>query len=290
MRSACSTGYGAAELWNPTADTGVPSGMLSIRHASILLMLPLAVAGGGCTGPLNNEPGIGNAGRTFGHSIYTPATLVEDLPAPQPEGLAPMVDQSAAPVYDVNGAVAPESAQPSIVSLDRDNWGASRVDVPNDFPAHQPRLSWDYIDKTSDPRAQGRYPDERTSLGTATTKHSNQQFVEAIVAPFVAAENVVMMIPRGIAEGRPQQPTRTGGQGYVRYPQQATIVNPAAESEGASARIDQSAAPRKPGPRKYSRPGAISVPADSPPTEELRPGGGMPASDTPNPAGTPGTP
>ena len=86
-----------------------------------------------------------------------------------------------------------------------------------------------------------------------------------------------MMIPRAIVESRPRQPTRTGGEGYVRYPQQVTIVNPTAEPEGAATRIDHSAAPRKPGSRK-SAPATRPAPAEIP-AEELRPGGGMPATD-----------
>jgi hypothetical protein len=259
------------------------------RFHVIMLVLTLAALGG-CAGPLNNEPGIGNAGRTFGHSIYTPATLAEGLP-PQPgPGLAPTVDQAAAPIYEAGGAATPETFHPSLLGLDRENWTIERVDVPNDFPAHQPRLARDYIIKSSDPRAQGRFPDERTALGTTTTRHANEQVVEALAAPFVAAQNIVMMVPRAVVEMRPWQPTRTGGEGYIRSRQQVTIVNPAAEAEGTPHRVDQTSAPRaQPSRRKVppaapNPPGARSVPAEIPttPGEELRPGGGMPASDTPN--------
>lgn len=244
-----------------------------------LLFASFAVSQTGCAGPLNNEPGIGNAGRSFGHSIYTPATIAEGLPASQPPGLEPTTDQATAPVYQAQGAVTPEKAQPSLTSLDRESWGLTRVDVPNDFPAHHPRLSRDYIDKSSDPRAQGRYPNERTALGTSTTRHNNEQFVEALVAPFVAAENVIMMVPRAVVEMRPRQPTRTGGEGYIRYPQQVTIVNPTAEMDGPAARIEPTAAPQKPAPRT-TRPAPRPLPPQVP-AEELRPGGGMPATDGP---------
>jgi hypothetical protein len=250
--------------------------MLSPRHAAVLLILPLAA----CAGPLNNEPGIGNAGRAFGHSVYTPATIAEGLPAPEPEGLAPSADQSAAPVYEAGGAVDAQNARPSVTSLDRENWAMVRVDVPSDFPAHQPRLARDYLVKTSDPRAQGRYPNERTALGTETTRHANEQFVEALVSPFVAAQNVIMMIPRAIVEMRPRRPTRTGGEGYERYPRQVTIINPTAEAEGPASRVEPGAAPAASQRRPGVAPGSRTVP-DQTPGEELRPGGGMPASDSP---------
>ncbi len=270
--------------------------MILLRLAPVALLAAL----GACAGPLNNEPGIGNAGRSFGNSVYTPASITSGLPSTPPEGLEATIDQRTAPVYHASGPVGAPGAAPSLTSLDRDNWGVTRIDVPTDSPAPQPRFARDYLIKATNPRAQGKYPDERTALGTATTRHNNEQFVEALVAPAIAGANVVMMIPRIIMESRPRQPTRTGGEGYERAPRQVTIVNPTAETlPGRLIEGDPSGAPagpatpgpaaRKPvplppaGAPRIIRPFAPGEkPTGEPPAEELRPGGGMPATDIPS--------
>jgi hypothetical protein len=261
----------------------------------LIALSPLAALAA-CAGPLNNEPGIGNAGRAWGHSVYTPSTIAEGLPPAPAEGLEATINQQAAPVYSASGPVAAATAEPSLTTLDRDNWGTTAIPVPNDFPAHQPRFARNYIDTSTDPRAKGKFPDERTALGTATTRHNNQQFVEALVAPVVAGQNVVMMIPRMIMESRPMQPTRTGGEGYERAARQVTIVNPTAETVGGLIQGDPTAAPGPTAPAKKAVPlppnGVPRIirpivpgqqpPADETPAENLRPGGGMPASDIPS--------
>jgi hypothetical protein len=265
--------------------------------------LSLVACLGACAGPLNNEHGIGNAGRTFGNSVYTPSTVAEGIHAAPPEGLEATIDQKSAPVYHASGPVPAAGAEPSLTTLDRDNWGATRVDVPTDFPAHQPRFARNYIITATNPRAQGKFPDERTALGTATTRHNNEQFIEALVAPAVAGANVVMMVPRMIMESRSQEPTRTGGEGYERSPRSVTITNPTAETIPGLVQGDVSAAPIPAGQTPTSSPTTTPVkkkppatgspriirpvvpgqqsPTAEPAAEDLRPGGGMPASDIP---------
>jgi hypothetical protein len=238
---------------------------------------------------MNQESGIGNAGRPFGRSIYTPATLAEGIPPPPAEGFEPTADQQKAPTYGASGPVAARYAQPSLLALDRENWGTTTVDVPNDFAAHTPRFATNYIDTRSNPRAQGKYPNERTSLGLSTDRHSDEQILEAAAAPFVAAQDVLLLIPRAIMEIRPYRPTRTGSEPYARSPSDVLIVYPSVEVEGPPARIDM-LSPRPKANSPMTDPGAAPIPSRStssagptrpvqPPADDLRPGGGMPASN-----------
>jgi hypothetical protein len=269
----------------PLCPTLLP--MRHLPHSALAVLLPVAL--GACAGPLNNEHGIGNAGRPFGHSVYTPATLADATVPPPPEGLEPTTNQQLAPVYGAAGPVDARTAQPSLTSLDRSNWGATAIEVPNDFPAHQPRLAGNYLNKESNPRAQGKYPTERTALGLGTDRHNDEQLLEAAAAPFVAGADILLFIPRAIVEMRPYQPTRTGGEGYARMPSNVVIVNPSIEPNGPVSRIrtlpplpsdqsitDPGAAPTSGAPRK---PAGKPPRALQPPADDLRPGGGMPATD-----------
>lgn len=259
-----------------------PSIRLSLLAAPLLLTA--------CAGPLNNENGIGNSGRPFGHSVYTPASLADATMPTPPEGLEPTADQQSAPVYGVAGPVDVRTAQPSLVSLDRSNWGTTSIEVPNDFSAHQPRLSVNYINKESNPRAQGKYPTERTALGLGTDRHNDEQILEAAAAPLVAASDILLLVPRAIVEMRPFRPTRTGGEPYARSPNNVVIVNPSVEPRGEPSRVrpllpaaggmyapitDPGAGPSAgPMPKPAPKPRVLQPPAD-----DLRPGGGMPATD-----------
>lgn len=263
----------------------------------VLAAAPLTLAA--CAGPLNNEHGIGNSGRPFGHSVYTPASLADSTTPSPPEGLEPTTNQQLAPVYGAAGPVDARTAQPSLVSLDRSNWGTTSIEVPNDFSAHQPRLTVNYINKESNPRAQGKYPTERTALGLGTDRHNDEQILEAAAAPLVGASDILLFVPRAIAEMRPRQPTRTGGEPYARTPNTVVIVNPSVEPQGAASRmlaipaptgkdapiVDPGAAPSSgPMPKPARKPRPLQPPAD-----DLRPGGGMPATDVPAAAPAPAT-
>ena len=259
-----------------------------------LLAAPLLLSG--CVGALNNEHGIGNAGRPFGHSIYTPSAITDSTTLPPPEGLEPTANQQLAPIYGAAGPVDARTAQPSLVSLDRSNWGATVIEVPSDFSAHQPRLASNYINKESSPRAQGKYPTERTALGLGTDRHNDEQILEAAAAPFVCAGDILLMVPRAVAEMRSRQPTRTGGEGYARTPNNVVIVNPSVEPDGPARRVQS--LPRTgtgktepitdPGAAPSANPSAGPMPKPAraarplqPPANDLRPGGGMPATDVP---------
>ncbi len=256
--------------------------MRHLPRIALTLLAPLALAA--CAGPLNNEHGIGNAGRPFGRSIYTPSTVAEGLPQPPVEGFEPTTDQQNAPIYGVAGAVDAAAAQPSVVSLDRSNWGATAMEVPNNFPAHQPRFTTNYLNKQSDPRAQGKYPNQRTALGEGTDRHNDEQILEAVTGKFVVAGDTLMLLPRAVAEMRWGRPTRTGSEPYARMPSNVVLVNPAAEPEGDAVRLQSSASRAK----GMNDPGAAPIPATAkphrplqPPADDLRPGGGMPATNIP---------
>ena len=261
--------------------------MRHLTRIAASLLAPLALAA--CAGPLNNEHGIGNAGRPFGRSIFTPATLADGLPPVPAEGFEPTTDQQNAPVYGAAGPVDARSAQPSLVALDRSNWGSTSIDVPNNFPAHQPRFTTNYLIKDSNPRAQGKYPNERTALAEGTDRHNDEQILEAAAAPFVVAGDMLMLLPRAVAELRWGRPTRTGSEPYARMPSDVVIVNPSVEPRGNPSRL-QSLPPKTKG---ITDPGAAPIPAAKPrralqpPADELRPGGGMPASNIPQPAPQP---
>ncbi len=287
--------------------------MANLRPAAAPLAVAASALLGGCYGPLNNEPGIGNAGRTFGDSVWTPPTLAEPSLRAPAEGFEPTTDQTRAPVYAASGPSAPGAAKPSLLTLDRSNWADVPVPVPNDLTAHQPLLRSDYLVRDGDPRPKGNFPNENTALQTATTRHNDEQVVESLVAPFKAAFNVIMLPIRAAVEMRPQQPTRTGPDPYLRARANVTIPITAIRPAGDVARIGgiattvpptapppalqplvpipQPPAPAQPAPGAAPAPLPAAPPAPEapaakpaqPPAEELRPGGAMPASDRPGP-------
>lgn len=255
-----------------------PTAICTVLAASVC-------AAAGCAGPLNQEVGIGNQGRSWGNSVYTPSTVTQAaIPVPE-EGFEPTTDQLGSPVYGARGPMAPDAAAPSLVAMDRENWVGTRIDVPNDMPAHQPRMATNFLFREGNPRVEGKYPDQRTAFGVATERHSDEQILEALAAPFVAGMDVVLIPVRAVAEMRPQRPTRTGSDPYARLPGQVTIVNDPLGAAGSPRPVvapRPAAMPPARGSAPSTRPGLGSVPgAIQPPTEDLKPGGGMPASDVP---------
>lgn len=189
--------------------------------ATLLALTPLVFVAA-CAGPLNNEVGIGNTGRVDGRGVWSPPTLsARLLPTPQ-EGLEPSTDARTAPVFGAAGPVAAKDAAPSITGIDR-NWTETPVVVPSDLPAHQPRMTWSYLANDT-PRARGQFPTAQSALALGSERHNNEQVKEALVAPFVAAGDVVLAIPRFIASHRIDRPTRTSAWPYERMPRREALI------------------------------------------------------------------
>lgn len=190
-------------------------------RAKLLALTPLLLIAA-CAGPLNNETGLGNQGRVDGRGVWSPPTLsAKLLPTPQ-EGLEPSTDPRTAPVFGASGPVAAKDAAPSVTGVDRD-WAETLVLVPNDLPAHQPRMTWSYLANDT-PRARGQFPTAQSALALGSDRHNNEQVKEALVAPFVAAGDVLLAIPRFIAEHRPDRPTRTSAWPYERMPRREALT------------------------------------------------------------------
>lgn len=230
---------------------------IRMPRVKLLAFSPLVLLAA-CAGPLNNEIGIGNTGRVDGRGVWSPPTLTAKLlPTPQ-EGLEPSTDARSAPVFGAAGPVAAKDAAPSITGIDR-NWSETPVIVPNDLPAHQPRMTWSYL-ASDTPRARGQYPTAQSALALGSERHNNEQVKEALVAPFVAAGDVVLAIPRFIASHRIDRPTRTSAWPYERMPRREALTTdpisaeapkppaatPAAEVPASNAPASNAPAPNAP--------------------------------------------
>jgi hypothetical protein len=198
---------------------------MTLRRPAAPLAALLALSAG-CAGPLNQETSVGNVGRPFDRGVWKPETFAQSALRTPPEGFEPTIQQQAAPVYGASGPQAAADAQPSTTSLDRSNWDGVRYTIPSDAPAHQPRFTRNWLDTSASERARGRYPDERTALFTSTTRQNEAQVREAVVAPFAAASDVILFIPRAVAELRWRRPTRTGTEPYERHPRDSVQVPP----------------------------------------------------------------
>jgi hypothetical protein len=218
---------------------------------SCVLITPLLALAAGCAGPLNTEHTVG-----FGKDVYAPASIGRtSMPSAENAEAAGSIDQLQAPVYVSSGIVRAERARPSVTGIDRSNWSPTLVNVPNDLSAHPPIYTDNVLIPEGTLRSRGRYPTPASSLDTPTSKGNKTQAQEALIAPFAAAADVVLFVPRVIAEAGPMRPTRTGLDPYERAPQQSTIVNAPArlndstftyDTSGAAA-YDQPVAPAQPG-------------------------------------------
>lgn len=241
-----------------------------MKTAARMTVLPLAlVALSGCAGPLNTESKIGT-----GSQAWTPPSIGESsLNTPNPEVLG-ATTYADAPVYTATGIVTVPDAERSVLTLDRTNWEDSVVAVPNDLTAHQPRFTNNILVPENTRRARGQFPSAQSALDTGTSQGNDLQAQEALFAPFAAAGDVVLFIPRFVAESRPYRPTRTGTTPYQRAPVQNTVVLPPVTPVG---------------PARSPLPGPQSPPAPTPedarvPANEADP---LPVSPEPAPQ-TPG--
>ena len=196
--------------------------------AARMTVLPLALLTlAGCAGPLNPEPKIGT-----GAGAWTPPTIGESaMNMPDPETLG-ATTYAEAPVYTATGIVTVPDAERSVLTLDRTNWQDSVVAVPNDLAAHQPRYTNNILRPENTRRAQGQFPTAQSALDTGTSRGNDLQAQEALFAPFAAAADVVLFLPRFAFEARPDRATRTGTTPYQRVPVQQTLAPVAATPVG----------------------------------------------------------
>ena len=239
-----------------------------------------------CAGPLNTESCIGvvmptdSTGR--GGGVFCPPTITESSIREVPEEAAATVNQRLAPVYvgggDGGAVVQAGDARPSVVSLERGNWGATQVTAPNDLSAHQPRYSQNLLLNDTLRRTRGEYPTAASALDTGTSAGMDRQIQEALVAPLAAAADVVLFVPRAVVQARPDRPTRTGLEPYQRQPRVQTIVPPPLVIVAG-----EMAGPRGPMTPMVPAPGVPSIPGSP-----VSPPAGQQVSPTPTaPANTP---
>lgn len=192
--------------------------------AGTLTITPLLLLAA-CAGPLNTESCIGVGMRSDSLSgVFCPAAITESSIREVPEEAAATVNQRLAPVYAGGGVVPAADAKPSIVSLDRGNWGATDMRAYNDLSAHQPRYTKNVLLNDTARRTRGEYPTAASAVDTGTGAGMDRQIQEAFVAPVAAAADVVLLVPRMVVAARPWQTTRTGLEPYERQPRMQTIV------------------------------------------------------------------
>lgn len=167
-----------------------------------VLALGCVVGAAACTG-MSGCNKKWNEERTIG-GVYSPPTITE----------------SAMPPLETDGE--PELAEASLFSLDRDNWSTTVFTVPNALPTHAPVYHSDVYDNLTTVRNQGKYPTTDSVHQTANYDGQREQVREALLAPFVAAGDIVLFLPRAVYK-RPWFATRSGLQGpdhgaYARAP------------------------------------------------------------------------
>lgn len=90
---------------------------------------------------------------------------------------------------------------PRTTTLSRDHWPLIPVTAWSAQPQHQPLYTLRPHENDATARNQGKFPTAATSLDSVTTDGMNAQVHEGIVAPFYAAADIVLFIPRAIRTG-----------------------------------------------------------------------------------------
>lgn len=228
-----------------------------------------------CAGPLNNERFIGDP--VNARNQFVPPTIGRGDETSQTRGRVIEIDDPRTrPEADAN----PET-HASVLSLDRSNWASTRVVVPNDLVAHQPRYTNDWAFDKSTARNRGEYPTAASAMDMPTERGADQQLAEAVLAPLAAGADLALSPLRAIA-ARPWQRTRTGLEGYQRAPQNRTFpaegVEPTSFGSDQPSQTDAARAepgsPQDPTPRPSERSldnvNPLTTPAPAP-SESLRP-------------------
>jgi hypothetical protein len=156
----------------------------------------LASLAGCIAGPseLNNELSTGNGDRR--RDPYLPESFKPDLGRTTPETEAPA---------------------PSVVAIDRTNWEIMRVTVPNDLAAHQPIYTRSLHENDEIARNRGLYPTAVSANQVTHPTSHDAQLLEAAEAPFAAAADILLFIPRAVMNP-PWETVRTGTEPYRRVP------------------------------------------------------------------------
>ncbi|HPO93927.1 MAG TPA: hypothetical protein PL072_10700 [Phycisphaerales bacterium] len=183
----------------------------ALARAACAGALAVVAASGGCRKGLNNELAVRN-----GASEWSPATIRD-----------PMIEPPAVRA-DGTREEYPET-DPSLFSLERENWPVQRVSILSAPPAHQPIYHRDVFDNTTIDRSRGRYPTLESAAQRNNREGGLAQVREAVFAPFFAAGDIVLW-PIRASYKRPWFATRGGVQGgrYERGPSGRFIAAPEA--------------------------------------------------------------
>lgn len=88
---------------------------------------------------------------------------------------------------------------PSLTGIERTNWNASEIVVATDGVQHHPRWTSAQPAYTKTPRSRGLYPTADTAL--SLDRADGAEAAEAAAAPFHAASDVILFIPRMFSHG-----------------------------------------------------------------------------------------
>jgi hypothetical protein len=199
---------------------------MKLITASMLVAAALLSACTYSQSELNDELSIGNGdGR---RDSYKPAAFSQAPVRSEPESKTPPA--------------------PSVVAIDRNNWDVLRVEVPNDRVAHQPIYTNSLYANNDVARNRGLYPTASSANQLKATSSEDAQILEAAEAPFAAAADIILFIPRAFMDA-PWDPVRTGFQPYRRAPNPRASVSPVLtvpkppERTGKPGIVDPAAAP-----------------------------------------------
>jgi hypothetical protein len=91
------------------------------------------------------------------------------------------------------------SGSPSVTSASRENWGRTVVLVPAGGVNHQPTYTRDAPHLTfQTARQRDEFPGPEHALDAPDARSGQRQVLEAIEAPFMAALDLVLFVPRAI--------------------------------------------------------------------------------------------
>ncbi len=156
--------------------------------------------------PLNEERVVGG--------VYSPPTITRSS----------VLDEQTLQAESSRVAVE------SVVSLDRSNWPVMPFAVPNALPSHQPVYHSDVHLNLNTARNLSKYPTADSANQTTNYDAQRDQVFEAMLAPAVAAGDIVLFLPRAVYK-RPWFVSRSGLQGpdsgaYARGPGRSSSYLP----------------------------------------------------------------
>jgi hypothetical protein len=95
------------------------------------------------------------------------------------------------------GYEIPARSEPTLLDIDRSNWSATTMYVPISGVEHQPHYTGLYPHLATETHHQrGEFPTDINCLETTTDHSTQRQFGEVLEAPFFAAADIIMFIPR----------------------------------------------------------------------------------------------